>query len=213
MADFGDCQRRDNQAGPVLPQELHAAAVVAVSGVEGSDQRPGIAENHADAAPPASSRSAKVRYLSWFRPRSAGPRKEPISADRCLGSAGGTWDVIRLLTKDPAARAAIERRRPATAARASLLRILDVAIWMQYSKSRLASKAQKHADDDPESPGTPNSLRDPSQAMTTIVGRGQRGAGLARWAGHDCPNKVTPSVPQDRQGRTVGPDPGLGKSR
>ena len=58
VADLGDGQRRDDQAGPVLPQELGAAAVVAVSDVERGDQRPRITQDHADAAPPASSRSA-----------------------------------------------------------------------------------------------------------------------------------------------------------
>jgi hypothetical protein len=56
--DLGDRQRRDDQAGPVLPQEPGAAAVIAVGGVERGDQRPRIAQDHADAAPPASSRSS-----------------------------------------------------------------------------------------------------------------------------------------------------------
>lgn len=33
MADLCDRQRRDDQTGPVLPQELCAAAVVAVTGI------------------------------------------------------------------------------------------------------------------------------------------------------------------------------------
>ena len=49
--------------------------------------------------------------------------------------------------------------------------------------------------------------------LELIRPRGQRGAGLARWASPDCPNKVTPSVLQHQRGRTVGPDPGLGESR
>lgn len=57
MADLRDGQGRDDQAGPVLPEELSTATVVTISRVESRDQRARIAQDHADAAPVASSRS------------------------------------------------------------------------------------------------------------------------------------------------------------
>jgi len=57
MTDLGDGKRRDHQAGPVAGEELHAPGMIAVSLVEGGDKRPRVAQDHADAAPLASSRS------------------------------------------------------------------------------------------------------------------------------------------------------------
>ena len=48
---------RPDQAGPALPQEPGTVAVVTVSG-ERSDQRPRVTQDHAEAAPPTSSRAA-----------------------------------------------------------------------------------------------------------------------------------------------------------
>ncbi|HZR54150.1 MAG TPA: hypothetical protein VFB06_32195 [Streptosporangiaceae bacterium] len=57
MTDLGDRKRWDYQAGPVASEELHAPTMIPVSLVEGSHERAGIAQDHADAAPPTSSRS------------------------------------------------------------------------------------------------------------------------------------------------------------
>jgi hypothetical protein len=57
VTDLGDGKRRDYQARPVTAEKLHAPAMIAVSFIEGSDKRPRIAQDHADAAPLVSSRS------------------------------------------------------------------------------------------------------------------------------------------------------------
>jgi hypothetical protein len=57
VTDLGDGERRDHQPGPVAGEELRAPGMIAVSLVEGSDKRTCIAQDHADAAPLASSRS------------------------------------------------------------------------------------------------------------------------------------------------------------
>ncbi len=71
-------------------------------------------------------------------------RKRPrlcASTDRAAVQAAGVpvhlaGQAVRTLLQDPAARAGIEALRPRTAAEASLLRILDVAIWARHSPSR-----------------------------------------------------------------------------
>ncbi len=55
---------------------------------------------------------------------------------------GRTWDVLRCLLQDPAARAQVEALRPPEAANASLLRILDVALWVSHSKSAAAQEVR-----------------------------------------------------------------------
>jgi hypothetical protein len=57
MTDLGDGKRRYHQARPVPGQELRAPGVIAVSLVEGGDQRSRVAQDHADAAPLTSSLS------------------------------------------------------------------------------------------------------------------------------------------------------------
>ena len=66
------------------------------------------------------------------------PRLCPISDSvvrKAVDVPGRTWDVLRHLLQDPAARAEVEMLRPAIAARASLLRILDVALWVTHSRA------------------------------------------------------------------------------
>lgn len=71
-------------------------------------------------------------------------RKRPrlcASTDRAAVQAAGVpvhlaGQAVRTLLQDPAARADVEALRPRTAAEASLLRILDVAIWARHSPSR-----------------------------------------------------------------------------
>jgi len=69
------------------------------------------------------------------------PRLCPISdsvAIRALEVRVRAWDVLRHLLQDPAARADVEALRPAAAAGASTLRILDVAVWASHSRSAAA---------------------------------------------------------------------------
>ncbi len=73
------------------------------------------------------------------------PRLCPITDKvviRAVGLPGLTWEVLRCLLQDPGARAEIEALRPPEAAGASLLRILDVAIWVAHSDSRAAQRAR-----------------------------------------------------------------------
>jgi len=71
-------------------------------------------------------------------------RKRPrlcASTDRAAVQAAGVpvhlaGQAVRSLLQDAAARADIEALRPPAAAEASLLRILDVAIWARHSPSR-----------------------------------------------------------------------------
>lgn len=73
------------------------------------------------------------------------PRLCPITDKvviRAVGLPGLTWEVLRCLLQDPAARAEVEALRPPEAAGASLLRILDVAIWVAHSNSRDAQRAR-----------------------------------------------------------------------
>lgn len=73
------------------------------------------------------------------------PRLCPITDKVVIAAAGLpglTWEVLRCLLRDPGARAEIEALRPPAAAGASLLRILDVAIWVVHSNSRAAQRAR-----------------------------------------------------------------------
>jgi hypothetical protein len=75
-------------------------------------------------------------------------RKRPrlcASTDRAAVQAAGVpvhlaGAAVRTLLSDPAARADVEALRPRTADGASLLRILDVAIWARHSPSRDARR-------------------------------------------------------------------------
>lgn len=76
------------------------------------------------------------------------PRLCPISDSvviKAVDVPGRTWDVLRCLLQDPAARAEIEALRPATATEASLLRILDVALWVSHSGSAAAQWVREKA--------------------------------------------------------------------
>jgi Family of unknown function (DUF6308) len=69
------------------------------------------------------------------------PRLCPISDSvviKAVGVPHRTWDVLRCLLQDPAARAHLEVLRPAAAAEASVLRILDVILWITHSESAAA---------------------------------------------------------------------------
>jgi hypothetical protein len=76
------------------------------------------------------------------------PRLCPISDNlviKAVDVPGRTWDVLRTLLRDPAARADVEALRPDEAMRASLLRILDVALWVSHSRSAAAQAVREQA--------------------------------------------------------------------
>jgi hypothetical protein len=64
---------------------------------------------------------------------------------QAVGVPGWTWEALRCLLRDPEARAEVEMLRPPSAASASLLWILDVAIWIRHSPSRAASHVRRDA--------------------------------------------------------------------
>jgi hypothetical protein len=69
------------------------------------------------------------------------PRLCPISDSvviKAVDVPGRTWDTLRSLLSDAGARAEVEALRPPEAAEASLLRILDVAIWVSHSRTSAA---------------------------------------------------------------------------
>ena len=86
------------------------------------------------------------------------PRLCPVSDKvviQAVGLPGWTWEALRCLLQDPRARAEIELLRPPTAASASLLRILDVAIWIRHGHSRAADHARRAAGMAPPEHGRP----------------------------------------------------------
>jgi hypothetical protein len=77
------------------------------------------------------------------------PRVCPISDHvviKAVDVPGRTWDVLRCLLQEPAARAEVEALRPAAAAEATLLRILDVALWVSYGTSAAARWVRQKAE-------------------------------------------------------------------
>ena len=76
------------------------------------------------------------------------PRLCPITDKVVIGAAGVpglTWEALRCLLQDPGARAEVEALRPASAAGASLLWVLDVALWIRHSNSRAAQQFRRQA--------------------------------------------------------------------
>jgi len=64
------------------------------------------------------------------------------AAIRAVGVPGQTWETMRYLLQDPGARDELAALRPPAAGRESLLRILDVAIWIGHGTSHAAQRAR-----------------------------------------------------------------------
>jgi hypothetical protein len=76
------------------------------------------------------------------------PRLCPISDSvviKAIGVPQRTWDVLRCLLQDQSCRAQVQALRPAVAADASLLRILDVILWITHSESAAAQWVREEA--------------------------------------------------------------------
>lgn len=76
------------------------------------------------------------------------PRLCPISDNTVIKAVdvpGRTWDVLRCLLADPGARTEVEFLRPAAAGGATLLRILDVALWVSHSRTAAAQWVREQA--------------------------------------------------------------------
>ncbi len=81
-----------------------------------------------------------AKLLARKRPRLC-PATDKVVI-RAVGVPGQTWEVLRCLLRDPQARESLEALRPPEAAGASLLRLLDVAIWITSSPARAAQRAR-----------------------------------------------------------------------
>lgn len=64
---------------------------------------------------------------------------------KAVGVPQRTWDVLRCLMQDQTVRAQVEALRPAAAAGASLLRILDVILWITHSETAAAHWVREQA--------------------------------------------------------------------
>jgi hypothetical protein len=76
------------------------------------------------------------------------PRLCPITGKVVIGAAGvpgQTWQALRCLLQDLDARRAVEALRPPSAPGASVLWILDVALWIGHSHSRAAQQLRWQA--------------------------------------------------------------------
>jgi hypothetical protein len=76
------------------------------------------------------------------------PRLAPISDEvvvRAIGARGRTWPVLRHCLQDEAFRGTVLQLRGPGSGDASVLRLLDVALWMLHSKSRAADRARRDA--------------------------------------------------------------------
>ena len=81
-----------------------------------------------------------AKLLARKRPRLC-PATDKVVI-RAVGVPGPTWETLRCLLSDPGARAELDGLRPPGAARESLLRLLDVAIWIVHSTSHAAERAR-----------------------------------------------------------------------
>ena len=76
------------------------------------------------------------------------PRLVPISDEvvvTAIGVRGQTWPVIRQCLQDESFRDSILNLRGKKSEDASVLRLLDVALWMLHSKSKAADQARRDA--------------------------------------------------------------------
>lgn len=76
------------------------------------------------------------------------PRLVPVTDEIIVvgdGPAGQTWRTLRYCLQDESLRHVIEVLRPRQARTASVLRLLDVALWMLHSQSAAAGNARAAA--------------------------------------------------------------------
>jgi hypothetical protein len=88
------------------------------------------------------------KLLARKRPRLV-PITDSIIVGR-VGAIGETWQALRYCLQDASLRQAIKALRPQQAGTASVLRLLDVALWMLHSQSKAARKARDTAGVTPE---------------------------------------------------------------
>ena len=88
------------------------------------------------------------KLLARKRPRLV-PVTDKIIVAR-VGPAGQTWRAPRHCLQDESLRRAIEALRSRQARTASVLRLLDVALWMAHSESTAAGNARAAASVTPQ---------------------------------------------------------------
>jgi hypothetical protein len=69
-----------------------------------------------------------------------------------IGARGQTWPVLRRCLQDESFRNAILRLRGRESGDVSVLRLLDVALWMLHSRSEVAREARRSAGLPPSRP-------------------------------------------------------------
>ncbi len=81
------------------------------------------------------------------------PRLVPVTDEIIVardGPAGQTWRTLRYCLQDESLRHVIEVLRPRQARTASVLRLLDVALWMLHSEATAARNARAAASVTPQ---------------------------------------------------------------
>jgi hypothetical protein len=76
------------------------------------------------------------------------PRLAPISDEvvvKAIGARGRTWPVLRHCLQDESFRGTVLTLRGPGSEDASVLRLLDVALWMLHSRSKAAGQARHDA--------------------------------------------------------------------
>jgi hypothetical protein len=76
------------------------------------------------------------------------PRLAPISDEvvvKAIGVRGRTWPALRYCLQDESFRAIVLQLRGPGSEDASVLRLLDVALWMLHSRSKAADQARRAA--------------------------------------------------------------------
>jgi Family of unknown function (DUF6308) len=129
-----------SQAGPV--SAMLAAIPADVDLWAASDAEVGTVDPLWDALleMPGVGTATAAKLLSRKRPRLC-PATDKVVI-RAVGLPGQTWEVLRTLLQDPQARDSLEALRPPDASGASLLRLLDVALWITNSPAREAQRAR-----------------------------------------------------------------------
>ena len=130
-----------------------------------------------------------AKLLARKRPRLC-PATDKVVI-RAAGLPGQTWEVVRFMLQDPEARADLEALRPPDAAGASLLRLLDVAIWIVHSPAREApagpARPAAAARPDPARPERPGGLGWRGRSWAGAAAGSGAGAVSRRRPGPACP--------------------------
>jgi hypothetical protein len=127
------------------------------------------------------------KLLARKRPRLV-PIEDSVIRRALLLPDGKLWTTLRSCLKDPTLREQLESLRPIDAGSIHLLRLLDVALWMLHSNSRIAKDARA-------------SIGMPEQPVTSRLGSDCSRSGADGWSGDDTglrPSKRRPRIADER---------------